>query len=763
MRSHTQTISPSVWPISEACPPSHVRWWAHAQTAQTAQTGRVHDAPGIPKDTAITRRWEWARHVEFWLALALAAYTRLWHLELTQYLDDQTGLMTLARMGITRHALPLTGIPSSIGTLNPPFSVYLLMPFAIAGPDPFPAVVALALWNIAAVALCYIFALRYFGRVVAASGTLLFATGATAVNFSRFLWQQNYLPTVVALWALTLYAGCIQGRRNWFVPHALLLAAGILLHPTAALLLPATLVGVLLAPRPARRREFLVLGVVVLLLLVPTLIYEAVSQGSDLRILGHFAKSKGHFDLGIFYAVSDALSGPPSIVVWFSVLTGAILALVFIGYVRLSFHVFSPLRHHWSDPVSQASAHERLQGFALRVWDGLCRDRGWRIHLLLWLWFTVPIVALLRHSSPVYAHYLYVVYPVGFIVAGLGAHTLFELTHALTRRWRAGAIASFGGIASRALLVVLLGLLIAGETARSVQGVSELAAGNFVAYQFYGYPLAELQAADAQIAAIQREQHASSTYLSLPLAARYRAPMDYMLVGEHQDRVSSSYQCLLLPAAQSSPSLVVSTVATTPAQALLATLPNARKVADIPLAGGSPFPVYRVDGATPLLADETPLRQMTYRNSNGVALQLDAATFATPQLVRLRWTIQQAPVATDSQPWFRFTLGLPDNAGQTAATARVNCDPSGVKAGDTLFTWIQLASSLAVGDHRSITQLLSTDALTLHAFAGTHMPDMPSIGPFRFLADKDAGQPLSPLEPVTAFTSSSEETPTVAP
>lgn len=160
--------------------------------------------------------------------------------------------------------------------------------------------------------------------------------------------------------------------------------------------------------------------------------------------------------------------------------------------------------------------------------------------------------------------------------------------------------------------------------------------------------------------------------------------------------------------------------------------------------------MYRMDGATPLLADETPLQPMTYRSSNGVALRLDAATFATPQVVRLRWTIQQAPVVPDSQPWFRFTLGSPDTTEQVAGPDFVTCDPSRVEVGDTLFTWVQLASPRTPGDPGSITQLLTTGAHTLHAYAGTHTPDMPTIGQLRFLTDNDAGQPLSPLEPVRA-------------
>src|SRR6185437_5128664 len=68
-------------------------------------------------------------HPDFLLAVALAAFLRLWHIETTQFLDDQTYLMQLARGAFLHGAIPVTGIPSSIGTLNPPLSVYLLMPF----------------------------------------------------------------------------------------------------------------------------------------------------------------------------------------------------------------------------------------------------------------------------------------------------------------------------------------------------------------------------------------------------------------------------------------------------------------------------------------------------------------------------------------------------------------------------------------------------------------------------------------------------------
>jgi len=95
-------------------------------------------SPSAPKDAVgqapVVARWPWLRHWELWLALG--TLLRVWRLDLTQFLDDQTGLMVLARQGILRHALPITGIPSSIQALNPPLSIYLLMPFTAFSANP---------------------------------------------------------------------------------------------------------------------------------------------------------------------------------------------------------------------------------------------------------------------------------------------------------------------------------------------------------------------------------------------------------------------------------------------------------------------------------------------------------------------------------------------------------------------------------------------------------------------------------------------------
>ncbi|HLZ25443.1 MAG TPA: hypothetical protein VKQ30_25250 [Ktedonobacterales bacterium] len=455
------------------------------------------------------RRWCWLRHWEFWLALALGAFLRLWQIGTTQFLDDQTGLYALARAGVLHHVIPLTGIPSSIQSLNPPLSVYLLMPFAAITPNPLPAVVTLALWNVAGVALCYIFALRYFGRRVAAVGTLLFATGGSALNFSRFLWQQNYLPPLLVLWAFTLYLGAVRGKRPWLAGNILLLVLAVQLHPTAVLLAPVTLAGILLAPRLPRVREYVIAAIGTLLLFVPTAIFEWNSRGYDLHKLGHYLLHGGRFNLDVFRVLWGALDGPGSADLgpttpyanvhrWYFFITWCVVILVITGWAVLTVRVVAPVLAIWrSVAPDPARLPRRLMNGAIAVWRGVRADSTWRAQFLLWFWVTLPPATMLHNAGRIFTHYLLVIFPSLFIAGGFGVDWL--LTRFAIRPIHHTHPAALRQRIVPALALVVIVVAVAGEGARMFLYPTTLATGNFLAYYTYGYPLDEMLTLDGQL------------------------------------------------------------------------------------------------------------------------------------------------------------------------------------------------------------------------------------------------------------------------
>lgn len=676
--------------------------------------------------------WAWAREWEFWLALALGAFLRLWQIGTTQFLDDQTRMMALARAAVLHGAIPLTSIPSSIGSYNPPLSIYLLLPFAALTASPLPAVLSVAVWNVLGVALTYIFTERYFGRTVAAVGALLFAAGGAAVNYSRFLWPPNYIPTLLLLWALTLFAGCVRGERRWFAGNVVLLAMAILLHPTAALLAPVTLVALLLAPRAPKVRAYVIAALGILILLLPSVIFQVITRGYDLRKLAHYALQHSHFDPQVGLMLYGALDGPhmsdlgstPAglfVNAWGPWVTGATFALVVLGWVVLTALVLRPVPPLWRAQSAGVGVSRRLRDAGVALWRGLRADAMWRAHLLLWLWMTVPLAYMLRHSTRLYVHYLLVVFPVIFIVAG------FAVKAALDRVSRA-ALPAAGKRALGVALAALVAMLTLGSGLHFALYIQSLADGQFTAYTFYGYPLDEVQQLSGELAALQRRTHTTGAMIVIPDQDRYRLPEQYLLSGGQTGAITTQRGCLALPASGSAPALALALTSDPTAHTLLASLPGARPVSRIMLAGGAPVTVYEVPPVGALPGD-VPGHAVAFTAANGNGLRLEAAALDAQGMLRLWWGVIGGAPASPGSPYYRVMLS---SASHAAAPIWLDCTPSSIAAGQTLVTWQQVPASMR---HDLVVSVL----------AGSVAPDLVSAGPLTLLTDRPAGAPLTPM------------------
>ncbi len=726
---------------------------------------------------ARTRSWlarfTWARYPEFWIIVLVAAFLRLWQLDHSQWLDDQAQLLTMARDAWLHGALPITGIRSSIGTLNPPLSVYMLMPFFLFTKSPLPALIGLALWNIFGVALCYIFALRFFSRRAAFCSALIFACCGAAINYSRFIWQQNYLPPLLLLWAFTLYAGVVRERRNWLALHLLLLVMIISLHPTGLTLLAVTAVALLIAPHwPTRRDTLLGVGLVILLLL-PTILWELMSGFSDAQLLRQFTQQSPVFNSDVFHALyhllgAPAYPGPGTNTPYPAILDTALyariggmniaiqnaaMALYITCYLVLSILALAPLRRVRVGGV--ATGWRRVWGWLVALRAALQADARWRSYLLLWVWLTIPPLTMLRHGKTVQPHYLFILYPAFFLSIGVAVDAIIReaprVLSALHIQLRQAQRAVAGG----ALAVVLLVAL--GQGAQSALFIAAVG-GNQVSTVNFGYPLNQLLAADSALATIQREQHAGSIFVSMP--SRYTASaMDSTLIREEADRTGVTGDCLALPDAQAGPTLVVSTRAASPQGQLLATLPNATRVQDIAMPGDEPLVIYRLSGPTPLLSDERALPSATWQDGSGDTLRLVAGARVAPGVIRLRWVVGNWTIPHDvngedttAMPQFEIQLR---RAGQgdaqaNAPVARATCQPTRLQPGETLFTWVSTAWNANGTSLTAVAPPLPASLLTLSALHGEPSLWQGRFGPLRVFSAAPVGGPLTPMSTTSA-------------
>jgi hypothetical protein len=706
----------------------------------------------------------WLRHWELWAAIALGAALRLWHVELTQFLDDQTGMMLLARAPFARGLLPITGMPYSIGVLDSPLTVYFIMPFAAFSKSPLPGVISIALLNIGAVALCYRFAYQYFGRGTAAVAALLLASCSSAVNYSRFLWEPNYIVPIVLAWAATLFAYSIQGKRRYLVPHLALLMVLILVHLIAFLLGIVTLIGVLLAPQRPRRRDYWAAGGIWLVLLAPTIMWEALSNLSDVRIFLHYLRQPSVLRPSILKLVYQVLGAPTHIAfdmhtpaaatnMWSQVFTLGAPLLAGAGYLALTILVARPFAALWYARQRGTAFTRQALAFVRDGWAGLRADAAWRGKLLLWLWVTVPIVALFHYStaSLLTVHYVLFILPALIITAGFALHLPALLGFGATATARGSNRARRMGLAI--LGMCLLGAVV-GESTQTLLGVSATATGNFDALSFYGYPLAEMQSLDARLVMLQRQQRAGATFLLAPTDKRYYAPANYLLVNEEANRSLFGANCLVLPAQDEGPVLEVDTANSGPASAALASLPNVSPVTRVAALGGPGIPIYRASGAPRPMPGETAVNPVSYVTAEGLGLQLAAARLESSGLLQLRWSVIGNESAGQSPMEFEVNVKA-DGAARNPAVmfAPVDCQPTRLHAGETLFTWSTPVPPASGQPALSAAQLLPQDQLVLGVSANHVGWVSKTLGPLHLLSSETSGLPLAPVQPSVAATS----------
>lgn len=661
--------------------------------------------PAIVARTA-RRLPEWCTRPDFLLVLAVGAALRLTFLGQTTFLGDQAELLALARSAAMHHAVPVTGIRSSIGTLNQPASIYLLLPFALLG-DPRWATFGTAIANIIAVVLLYALANRYAGRRAAFAVGLLYASAGWPVYFSRYVWQQNLLAPLVLLFFWTLCRGVLEGRSGWLGWNVLLWGIAVQLHPSAAPLLGVTLVAIVLARRTLRPRDALWCVLALVVLFLPMFIWERTSGGIDLAQYSAYAQQPAVYNAdALGYLLS--MLGPQD-----PLLYGAHTV-----YSR-AYWVIAWLTG-WMDVLFVVSA-----GWLLAMLIGALREAWrvrrlpsgkWRYLLLLALWQVAPLVVMFKHPYPIHEHYLLAVLPAPYLMMGAFLDDAIRRLPAalawLSQRFPRLAVRKQN--AATADMALVLAALIVG-TAQTYGAAAQLATlerGRYDgmlnhAYSHYGITL-ESQKTALSIAHFAARTHGARLYVAA--TDLHQESMGYLVdTGEGPATVYDASTCLVVPAAGSQPAVVL---ATPPLESLnlLQQLPGTRLLDTVPVQGAPALPLYLVPPGAQL-PDELPLVTSV---SGGVRLMGYSLTQKRQGgiAVALHWTgMPPNPSGWADQPAYWYGA---DPSGDSAAVARYiftaqpiddNGRPRGAPVssacptlswgpGDDVYSWLMLPGAL---------------------------------------------------------------------
>ncbi len=536
--------------------------------------------------------------------LVLAAVLRLWRLGTSVFDIDQAGIFIMARDAVAHGMLPATGIVSSIQTFCPPATIYLYLPFALAG-NPLVGVYATALANLAAVGLAYFFMRRVWGYWPALLGALYFAVAYWPVYFSRFIWQQNLLPPLVMLLMLGAAQGMANRRAGWLMWAIPLWGVMIQLHPSALPLAIVFPLAWLLGPQSVRRRDLAIGIALFVALFIPTVMWEYASHGYDLPYYLAYFHHPSRLDAQAFVQFI-AISGlPPDLlgngIAW-KLLLEFSRALPCVALVYVAARVLVGLRQALGvgmrvsrGPDVSAKHAPRVAGILAALdWLRAPERLRWRVEALLVVWPASLVLAFTSHHSPVYLSYYIPSFPAQFLALGVLLYDGWRWLTGLGARNRqaseqhnssigmlpqlSGQVILATGLVGALLFVILWGNL--GATP--------------AAYATYPGQLQAEEAGLTQAEALVRAQHVGRVTLNATFNTLQ--PMQYLLLNGYglsaPTQITSSGNCLVGPLAQA-PTLYLMTGGVGPAEMYLEHLPGVSNLfANTP--GGAYYRAYLV-------------------------------------------------------------------------------------------------------------------------------------------------------------------------
>jgi len=338
--------------------------------------------------------------------IILAIALRLYRLDLMDLRFDEATALRQAMQIAGGTWLPVAPFSGSVANHPPTYLYIMALPYLFTR-DFITVAAYRALLDVAAIALCWWLCRRYFGSMPEAApiACLLFATAPWAIQFARRTWLAA-LPLFQVLLLFGLLEATIR-RNPWgwaFAGWGLALSIGA--HLSVIYLLPVALIALLLG-RAALRPVPALVGIAPLIALLAT--YLGFDAGQDFRNLRALLSATGEPAEWSPYALRFALwiSGGTHL----SDLTdGAYLLWVQQPWLVLG----------WIDTLQMALLVVSAGGLAIYMMTHRATGAIQAGVAIMLAWLALPVLLQLRPARPLQMHYFLALYPIPFLVTGLG-------------------------------------------------------------------------------------------------------------------------------------------------------------------------------------------------------------------------------------------------------------------------------------------------------------------------------------------------------
>ncbi len=635
----------------------------------------------------------WLTTWEVYPLLLVGGFLRLYQLNITEFDDDQALVFRMARDAITHGLLPATSNIASIRIDNPPAVIYLLMAPASISANPLGGALLVALLNIVAVLLTYLFVRRYFGRLAAVLAASFYATATLPLHFSRFIWQQNMIAPFVVLFLFALYRGAVDRRKGWLFPALFLLGLLIQLHETTVLLVVPLLLAILLAPETVRWRD-LIYGALSLLLIYSTYImWEIATNFFDVRILLSVSKFPAHIDStaltyyqDIFSPYSQIPTNPHTfiyqlypVLFWLRLLMPLLVVSGLVVAATVFLLSFPPRSNTSNAPGETSVPASKLW---LRLWQGWTRFRSSPERcgmLLLLTWQIVPLLMLSRHSVPIFPYYVLFLVPGPFILIGLLIERLSGWLRQGGPRWTI----------PRYCLYIFIAIVLIVQTVGTTAELFDETSGNIRHGTGYN-SLTYLENALHEAGQLATRRHLRHIYISSDqysqTALRYLAEQIHT-----PTTVFDASNCLVLPGSDNGPAVYLVDPGDLLALALLSRFASVSLIDQPPRLGGDPYQLSIVQPLPPggvNASNQRFVNNLQLLSANAEIIHAGSAT-----LLATRWTfLRSMPVVYRSTYTYSISATM-QASGNTLSNQRSNCVFSSMQAGDQLVVTFPLSST----------------------------------------------------------------------
>lgn len=695
--------------------------------------------PRIERPISRERSWRaafsWLLAWEVYPIVIIATFLRLYQFPATEFDADQAAIFNLARDAVTHGLIPITTNIASIHILNPPATVYLLMPGAVFSANPVSGVIVTALLNVLAVLLTYVVVRRYYGRLAGTVAGLFYAVAQLAVFYGSYLWNQNLLAPFMPLFLLAIFWGVIERRRGWLAPAVLLWGWMIQLHGSAVLLIIPLGLACLLAFKTLRWRDvFLAVGLLILIY-SPYIVWEFVSHFSDVSILLKSTGGKAVIDTKALHGYLDFLvpyltkpTNPQALGYKFYgllhagywgmvLLTACAFGLALLALVQTDWKLLSFVPRGEKLPVASPTNATTFWG-KLRAWYSEFVATPWRCGLLIILtWQILPVIWLSRHSLRVFDYYMLILMPGPFILIGIFAAQVAEWLRALR----------FPRLFAHVALYLVLLALIFTSALGAVTGTLDRVDGyNNPSYTYY--TLADTQNALHAADSFAQLYHVRHVYISLDVYTR--DALTYLSGQMHTPHTTYELSnCIPLPGAAQGPALMLFGPADGSAEALMKQATSARLVDQPERPGGPPFHLYLVQPAAASPGGTSFLNNLALDAS-----QIQAGAGGAPAQLVTRWTVLRSALPVDGTT---YNYKLHVNYQENNASSEDTCTLSSLQPGEQILATFNMPSGVE-------TFAAVSPALT--ATTWTTAPYDPSYGPFHLETIVQKSTPEAPLQ-----------------